>query len=525
MNRLSQAFERNKKWLYFALVATFLWGMLAHGYSFFDNSFSHDSLNELHGAIVGNQLKMGSGRVFIPIYRDLFRSDVTLPWLIGVLSLLWLGLTVFLVLRLFRVESKGMAFLIAGIFTTNISVSATAATYIQDLDGNMFSLLCAVAAVVLWRKLPRGWLYGSILISLSLGIYQSILFAGVALVMIVCILDLLEGRSFREVFAQGLKAIGMILLGGILYFLLMKLILRSTGLSLSSGDYNSLDAVTKLTPAIIVQMVGEAYQDWFARLMNAYSTYPAFLVKGITILLFAVCGIAVAAAVCSIKIGWAEKGLMLCLLALLPLGMNMIYVLLQGAVHDLTAYAIWLFYLLVLLLADWLVKQWKVSKAKCRAGKGIRITCLLLVCLLLYGNVQFANGMYLKKDLEYDAYLSLMTRVVGRMEDCEDYIPGETEVVFVGMPQALNAVMPGFKDYWNVTGMTSPDVIFMPEPTRFEAYFHYVLGLPLQLADAEVWHSVRQSELAAQMPIYPAEGSIQFHNGVLVVKLGDMPSE
>lgn len=38
----------------------------------------------------------------------------------------------------------------------------------------------------------------------------------------------------------------------------------------------------------------------------------------------------------------------------------------------------------------------------------------------------YANQMYLKKDLEYDATLSVMTRVVDRIEQVEGYIPGET---------------------------------------------------------------------------------------------------
>ena len=51
MDQLTNAFERNKRQLLFALTATFFWGLLAHAYCFFGNSFSHDSLNEFHGAI------------------------------------------------------------------------------------------------------------------------------------------------------------------------------------------------------------------------------------------------------------------------------------------------------------------------------------------------------------------------------------------------------------------------------------------------------------------------------------------
>lgn len=518
MNQLAQAFERNKAKLYFSLAATFIWGLLAHGYCFFDNSFSHDSLNELHGAIFGNDIKIGSGRIFVPLYRDLLRSDVTIPWFIGILSLIWIGFTVFLVLRLFRVESKGMAFLIAGVFTANISVAATAATYLHDLDCYMFSLLCAVGAVYLWRTFSKGWILGILLVTLSLGIYQSFVFAAAALVMMLSMLELMEGCPFREVFCRGLKAVGMVLLGGILYCILLRITRMLTGISLSSGDYNSLDTMLELTPRLILQLTAGAYADFVSRLLNAYSSYPGILVRGATAVLLLASFGALGTALCSKKIGWAEKALLILLTVLLPLVMNLIYVLTRGASHDLMVYSIWLVYLLALLLSEQLAKQYggKLSQWQ-------KTLCALLAGLLLYGNVQFANGMYLKKDLEYDAYLSLMTRVTYRMEDTEGYIPGQTPVVFVGLPTNLNPVVPGFLEYWNVTGMTSSDTIYAPEARRFQAYYDYVLNVPITLADGALWlETLRRPDVAA-MPQYPAQGSVILVDGLLIVKLGDVP--
>ena len=157
---LRQRLERNKTRLLTALAATFIWGLAAHGYAFFDNNISHDSLREFHAEILGNDIKMGTGRVLTHLYRDLLGSDVTLPWFNGVLALLWIGLAVFLAARVFQMESKTAVVLIAGIFATNITVSATAATYIHDLDSYMFAMLCSVGAVWLWNRHSRGWLIG-----------------------------------------------------------------------------------------------------------------------------------------------------------------------------------------------------------------------------------------------------------------------------------------------------------------------------------------------------------------------------
>lgn len=514
MSLSSTVFSRHKKQLIFAMAATFFWGLLAHAYCFFNGNFSHDSLNELHGAILGNNFRLISGRYLVPLYRELLRGDVTLPWLIGVLSLVWIGLAVFLVTQIFRMENRKLIFLTAGIFTTNITVSATAATYIHDLDCFMFSLLCATAAVWLWQEWKWGWLPGAAMVTVSLAMYQSFLFTGVVLVMIRCILWLLEGEDFQTVLFRGLKAIGMILLGGIAYWGGLKVASAVSGIRLSSGDYNSLDLMQGITPQTILPLIAQAYRDCFSRIWNAYNAYPVILVKAMTAVLMLV---SLTALVLGLKkLGWKERLLLIALVALLPLGANMIYVLTIGASHDLMVYAIWLFWLLALLLSDWMCRN-----GKHRAFRWQKWLAMFMVAGLLYGNVQFANGMYLKKDLEQDAYLSLMTRVADRMEQCEGYVPGETPVVFVGTTTLLNRVIPGFKDYWNVTGMTSPDVIAAPEKSRFQAYFDYILNTPLLLADDYQWFALRTSQETEAMPAFPAAGSVAMQEGILVVKLCD----
>lgn len=515
-----QRLERNKAWLITALAATFLWGLAAHGYAFFDNNVSHDSLREFHAEILGNDIKLTSGRVFTAIYRDLLGSDVTLPWFGGVLALLWIGLAVFLVVRVFRIESKTAVVLIAGIFATNITVSATAATYIHDLDSYMFAMLCAVGAVWLWNRNGTGWLVGWIPVAASLGIHQSYVFLTVSLCMMACILELMNGARFQQTLIRGLKAIGMILLGGAAYVLLLKGMLMMTGSALSSGEYNSLDRMALLNPGTIGAMVVGAYRDWFSRLWNAYSSYPSILIQAMTVLFFTVDAAALAVFLLSKQRCWKEKVLCAVLVALLPLGMNMIYVLSVGESHELMVYPIWMFYLLTLLLSLWLCRHWKDAVPP--AGTWQKALCMLMVGAVLYGNVRFSNGMYVKKNLEFDAYLSLMTRVVGRMEATPGYRPGETPVVFVGLPKTFHQVIPGFKDYWNVTGMTGSSPIYTTEPSRLQAYFDYVMSLPIVMADGETQLRLQSDEAVRAMPCYPEEGFLAFYDGTLVVKLGDV---
>lgn len=522
MNNIPAYLKCHQRQFSLSLIATFIWGVFAHGFAFCSKNVTHDSLREFHGEILGNQIKMGSGRVLTPVYRDLFGTDVTLPWFMGLLALLWIGLAVFLIIRLFCVESPVMVSLIAGVCATNLAVSSITATYIHDLDSYMFSMLCAVTAVYSWRSHPGGWILGAVFAAISLGIYQSFLFVAVTLVMMACILDLLKERACRDVFTDGMKAIGMFLLGGLLYYILMKILLALAGMKLVGGEYNSLDRALTLSAENLLPQILSAYQDFFSRLLDSYSAYPSVLVKGVSLLLLVGSIAAVAIGLRNRNVHIGAKFLCILLVLLMPLGMNMIHVLTVGKNHDLMTYPIWQFYTFALLLSDWLWKNRKNTGdhgKKDRLAAGQRILCMLLVFFLVYGNVRFANGLYMKKSLEHEAYMSLMTRIVARMETVEDYMPGETEVVFVGLPDNLNEVMPGFKDYWNVTGMTKSDMIYVGARDRFQAYFDYMMGLPILLAEESVWNASADLDAVQQMKAYPARDSMQMIDGVLYVKL------
>ena len=526
MNNLRQCFARNKKWLLFSLMATFMWGLAAHGYGFLHSSFTHDSLTEFNGALFGNHFKLTSGRFISPIYRAVMRTPLTLPWMIGLLALLWIGLSVFLLVKIFRMDSKVLVALTAGILSVNLTVSATAATFLHDFDCDMFALLCTVLAVYLWRSHPRGWILGAPFVMFSLAIYQSYITVSISLAMFVCILRLLDGDSFQDVFKDGLKAIGMLLLGGVLYGIGLKAAQRLTHISLSSGNYNSLDKALELDWNTFVSLFQESYTKFYSRLVNAISPFPSVTSKISTLLLMIACGIC-AVSLLNRKVRWPEKLLCLGLLLLLPPAMNLMHILTMGNAHELMLYAFWLTWLFVLLLAWHLVKWLKNGSFRLSIPGNSRLAeipkyvCLLLVFVLIYSNVQTANAMYVKKDLETNAYRSLMTRVLYKIEDYDDYEPGSTPVAFIGTSDQINEVIPGFEKYRDPNGMYFADVLVFMELDQCQAYFRYILNNPMVFADYGKWQELKASETVAAMPCYPDDGCLQMVDGVLVVKLGE----
>ena len=134
------------------------------------------------------------------------------------------------------------------------------------------------------------------------------------------------------------------------------------------------------------------------------------------------------------------------LLLLLPVGMNTAQLSFSRDVHDLMKYSFWLFYVLCLL------PPFLDPAEGDRLSNSMKCIAAVLMLALLCSNIQTANIVYTKKDLEQDAAQSLMTRVLYRLEEQEDYVPGETKLVFAGVSALLGEKIPGFEAYYDITG-------------------------------------------------------------------------
>lgn len=518
-NDIMDKLRRNRNLILFCLIATFVWGMVAHGYIFFHSSFSHDSLNEFNATVSGNEWKIQLGRVFVPFYRFFVRGDLTLPWLIGFLSLIYISVTLFLVVKVFNIISRLLIALTAGILTVNITVIAQAATYINDLDCNMLALALSTAAVYLWRRYNKGFLFGMVSVCLSVGLYQSYISVTITLILLYLIIRLLDGETFSAIFKQGLKGIGMLLGGCALYLLSTKIVCTATGISLISGNYNSIDTVLTMSLPEIIYTAIYGYFYTCYKILTVTSTYSRVCVFVIHVAMIVIAGLMILCRIFQKEIHIKEKILTLVLIALLPIGMNTVYALTGGMSHDLMYYAIWLVYLFVLLIAWWTVDHLKTLRPNFKHGQLIILSFLVSITLL--GNVQMANAAYLKKDLEQEANLSLFTRILYKMESCDGYIAGETPVVFVGTPDSLLEDIPGFESIYELTGCGNTYVLGAAERTYYQAYFDYILLNPAIMADSETWTQMQECDESASMPCYPEEGSVAIIDGVMVVKLGE----
>ncbi len=488
------------------VVASFFWGLIAHLYCFLHGSLTHDALDGLDAIGSDNDWKIALGRVLTPLYHLLTRGDVVLPWLIGVLALIYLTFTVFILVKLFKIRSKLLIFLVAGICIANNTVTATAATYIHDLDQNMFALLCSVVAVYCWQRFAKGFLLAILPLAVSIALYQAYLSVTITLVLITLVLGLFDGETVQATMKKGFKALGMCLGGIVVYFILLKATLLITAIDIHTGSYNSIDAVQSMSVGRFLSCLIRGYIKSGWLLVDAASAYHRIFNNLLHLSLLTIGAIGVCSKLFSTKRTLWAKFLTLLLLGLVPIGANVVYPLTNGMSHDLMHFAIWLIYLLIVLVV--------------KHRSSFYALAIGLVLIILWGNVQLANATYLKKEYVSRAGDVYYAQLLGRIELMEEYIPGITPVVFVGCPDLMVDPSPTFQNVNRLIGARSDFILGIHWQKRYADYFEKILRHKILIADKDRWDALQQDYRVITMPCFPLKGSIKMVGDTLVVKQG-----
>ena len=513
-------FPTDKEKIKLAFIYTFLIGFIAHGFGFFNLQISHDSISEF---ALAYSWKIKLGRYFKPIYDTFLGTFISLPWINGLTILAWLSLASYLVIKIFNIQKKSHMAIICGLLCVNITIISLNATFLNDASGDAFGIFITILGVYNWQRLFDlqekkekiiSFIKVVFCVWLSLGIYQAFICIFISLVLIVSIIKLIDIKkrySWKEVWINDIIGALECLTGGIVYYCGLKAILTVTHYKLIEGNYNSITNLFKEGGESITARLTSTinqYLDYFIR-AKGYNVYPDIVVRIVIILLLV---IALYSFVCIIRylkkngISWMNIISAIFFILLLPIAMNLIR-LLNTTVHDLMIYAFWFTYILILLFV--------LEYIEIKPSKIIeRITLFLLSCVLVI-NIQIANACYAKKSFDEEATLSVMTRVVERIETLEGYEPGVTPVMFVGTPSDYLKEFYEFEELESIYGMYNSPISFD------KIYFNYIPmimknNMNIVKEDYASENLFDNSDIK-NMKSFPDKESIQMIDGVVVV--------
>ena len=494
------------KWCF---AATALCMLLAHGFAWFNLFPSHDGTILVFDADV---VMLQLGRWVELLYFRFVRGRINAPWLNGAFTIVWTSLAVYLVGKLLQLGKKATIALCA-VFSTAISVTLLYATYYDKTDLYACAMFLAVWGVYAVRRFRCRWwgvLFCSGCLCLAMGLYQGYIEFAIGLFLICLLRDCLtEDLAWAEYLRRGVTAVVSLLLGGVLYAVSLKVVLAYKHLELIDSD-NGLQQMGRAGVADYLARLPGAYKQVFTTLLgyDVWNNRGMRLATAVCLLLGLAC----------LVLTLRKKPLraavqVVILLVLLPLGLNVVYLLSERHPTLLMLYPVYLVYALVLLLTGLEPDTIPHSAAW--------LACLLCAFITVQ-NVIYANGAYTYRKLVYENTRAQVYTIMAKVEDLPGYVEGETPVVFSGDFTDSNFTY--HNDLLRLyeegeTGLSGSAITY---DGTIKWWFGNIMGSSAKVVNTQAELDAWAENPAVQaMPSYPASGCIAMVDGAAVIKLSD----
>ena len=495
-----------------AFLSAFFLGLLIHLPMLLMDVPNHDGLASMYF----DQNMITSGRWFLTIACG-FSSYFTVPWVIGLLGLLFLGCTAAALTEVLELESRGNILLVSGLLVAFPSLASTFA-YVFTLDGYMLAMLLAVLAVLLTKKYKYGFLPGGVALAFSMGTYQAYLaFAVLLCIYLVAILaaDGEFSADRRKAAAKVGRYLGMGLLGAVLYYGILRILLLIQGKELAS--YQGIGQVgdgagSGLGPALLA-----IYKDFGVfslkgniLFQNVFSAAALLVLTALTLL----------AVIClASRHGWWKKpgfyAVVLLLVLCIPVGSSCIRLVSPELNYHLLMRYQWVVFPIAMIA--FLERYGREAEGKSTfpvlTQWGVVLSAAALVfCYGLADNIGYTN---LQK--KYERTYAYCVRLLDRIEQTPGY--------YQGIPIVMTGVIgdhefPATDITGNVTGqmigLSGEVLVYTGE--NYKAFMKHYLGASLNFLDAEAMGEIYYSEEYMEMDSFPGPNSTKVVDGVLYVK-------
>ena len=484
-----------------ALLATVCFSMLANGYSYFNFYPIHDAVDFVIGGPWG-PWQTQLGRFLVPVYMRL-KGSISMPWLTGVISMLYLGASVFIVTELLGQTSRLGIVLVSGFLSANLFTLETNSAQQYFSDVFLLALLFACLGVYLaWRgRGARSMLAAGLCMFVSFGLYQAFVTFAACLCVLAALRELVQGEGFSKPVIRRLLACAAVMAAaGVLYLAVGRVVLRAIDREPSDVQWSIFTADER-----------GAGQLWTAVLDNYRRFFLVFFDgEGYVGRLFGVFTglLAVIAAVTLVRALWKRKLALLliaALAALFPLASRLVNVFtnIPGAFR--TMYAQFLLWPALVCLIFW-----RLPEAGRRRTALVATTAALSLAIIL-GNVRYNNGAFTVQRIMNERALYHVGRV---MEDLEAYDP-EKEIALWGTFDFDTPDEGLLQRYEHINGFTlSTGADSALAFVRYANLLGYSVNWNPFLVD-----EIRLLPEARAMPAYPQEGYIKEMDDCIVVRL------
>lgn len=487
-----------------AFIATWVGGLWAHAYRFFNFLPTGDTMHSFYGT--GATYR--SGRWFLD-WASRLSTNYELTWINAVLSMLYISAVVVMIIDLLKIRSKYAIILTAVLIVTFPTVTATFA-YMFTADGYMMAFMLSVFGIYLTEKYKFGFIAGMVCVCLSMSTYQAYLSVSLVLTAIICIkCILLDGMTFVQAFRAEYKQAVTLAGGAVLNKVLTNAINTHIGMKLTS--YQGINDVHLLTIEDSLKAVDASWNSftWFFQIgeWTDDSWYSMFnQLVFFFLLLFTIYFI--------IKKKVYKRPFALCCVLLAYFCIPMLayvirFVSVKVEYHTLMVMSLSFIYVFLLLLSEQLNDESKLEKI-------LKRLAMLVLCGVCYVNILNANYSYYQMNLSYEKSYAIALDVLNRVETTDGF-DGTQKIAIYGIYDASTDIVveenPEIIGVSNGTVLTSQD--------HFINMWKFLMGRVYSGASEEELWEIKELESFSEMNTYPYAGCVEMINDIVVVKLSE----
>lgn len=493
-----------------AFFSTLIVGLVSHFSIMVSDIPNHDGLASLYF----DQNMLTSGRWALGTFCGI-SSYYSIPWLIGVLSLLYLSLTSVFLVKLLKMKNPLLIVLACAMFAAFPSLASNFA-YVFTMDGYMMGVLLSILAVYLVECGRFGFLFGGLALSLSLGTYQ----AYVPIAILLCIYKLLScfmaEKNFKKKITVTGKYAAMGVIGAALYYLVLKLLLLINHTSLNS--YQGMSEVASADKKPLFDILKEMYIDFVTFSLKGRILFAnGFALAAVLVLAFAF--------VMALIIRLAKEGLFKSLWAyviavitvlLIPLAANSVLLVSSDVTYHLLMRYQWvMFGIMALAFIDETVSMYKAGWTNVVLWGAFLASFVVAFSYVISDNIAYSN---LEK--KYEKTYAYCVRLADRIEQTEGYYQG-IPIYMIGVVGDDNFPVTDITE--NVTdhmlGIGGDYLLYTPE--NYELFYKNYMGISFNFLRPSEANYYDSAEYVA-MPSFPGQGSTKVIDGVLYVKTENM---
>lgn len=495
-----------------AFFSCLIVGYLVHLYAFTNTIPNADGLSR----VFDPQQMTISGRWFLH-YATAPSSFTQMPAVIGLLSLILLGLAAALAVDLLQFRSSVLAGLSGAVMAAFPCLGYTF-LYMFTASAYCLAIFLAVLSVWLAKRSNVDWILGVVALALAMGTYQAYVTVAIALALLVVLRETLDPEtSFRGTLFLGLRLMAYLAVGAVLYYVILLVFLNVKNLELLS--YLGMDAASSGYPfGQLPRLLLDTYKQVvaFFFLPGSANGFTTLWMAVLDLIALALGGLFFFTRMSQKKLWgdlWRPIGAA-AMVALLPLGINFGQIISPySAPTPLMKYSYVAIYLAVFLVAD----LWDGLVAPANLDRILPPALALWSAALLLFSLNTNNLLYTASNQAHRATESYVTRLLARIEGCPGYEDG-MEIAIVG-------AIPGGHLQSSIESYAQVDHYSVPLNTvaHLNKHIYYYLNdwlnVPVEEPSEETMLAISDSPDFQAMPLYPADGSVQVLDGRVVVKL------